>query len=314
VDDLGRRAKSRTSPFPPGPSPFPPGPRSEPPSAWTTSEGEQKVERPLSLQFRPLSLQFAKDPGTSDVAAPMMILGRCTRRLIDISLRRVSPDPRRGAPWRTANRRIECAWRHAGRPSWLREIMALPVVCDHQCHPARRASRHAASRHPDPGKGDFQSNPMPRRKSCPRRRKQPRRPNSTRGTNPRPRHPAYLLPSRRPNLTRRDERTEALAPTEPSSDVEVLSTTEETETPSEPPCCFAAPRSRKGRLSEQPIAEAHVPSRARETAAPTEPNAETEVPSATVETAAPSEPPCRFAAPRSRNRETFRATQRDERE
>ncbi len=109
------------------------GPRSEPSSAWTTSEGEQKVERPLSLQF-------AENPGTSDVAAPMMILGRCTRRLIDISLRKVSPDPRRGAPWGTAIRRAEYAWRHAGRLSWLREIMALPVVCDDQCHPARRAN------------------------------------------------------------------------------------------------------------------------------------------------------------------------------
>ena len=52
-----------------------------------------------------------------------------------------------------------------------------------------------------------------------------------------------LLPSRRPNQTRRDERSEAPAPTEPNSETEVLSATEETGTPSEP------------------IAEAHVPSR-----------------------------------------------------
>jgi len=159
----------------------------------------------------------------------MMILGRCTRRLIDISLRKVSPDPQRVAPW--------------GDRDWLRDIMPLPIVCD-------VSLRSGAPT--EPNARDELTTAAPCEPSA------PSRPN--------------LLPSRRPNPTRRDERSEAPAPTEPNAETEVLSTTEETGTPSEP------------------IAEAHVPSRARETAAPTEPNAETEVLSATAETAAPSEP------------------------
>ena len=66
--------------------------------------------------------------------------------------------------------------------------MAPPVVGVFPSHPACRVSRHAASRHPDPGQGAFQSNPMqlrrpnptPRRKSCSRRRKRPRRAKPTR--------------------------------------------------------------------------------------------------------------------------------------
>ena len=88
--------------------------------------------------------QFAEDPGISDVAAPMMILGRCTRRLIDISLRKVSPDPRRDALWEIAIRRAKYARYIASSLCWLDNIMALPVVCDYQCLPARR---------PDPTRG-----------------------------------------------------------------------------------------------------------------------------------------------------------------